>query len=419
MHNKTREDSLFYKHRYGVGIFLLFMAYSFFISGNMKLWQVNSLSYSFHAVDFSVGFCSKVLPGAICNFLFEPITEEKVSVFLNVLVISCFLAISFLLEKVFLKTEREYRPTVAIMCAFFLTGPAAFSTYVKIFCMLDFYWLLFAVLTIFFLSKKQLYIFVIPAFAVSVMVHNGTMICYIPFLVILILYKVAGIEDKKEKTLLYVVLFLAVTASVSVFLYFALYEIDNVKYTMEEFNNIMASKGVTEFEYYNNYFYLQQANSTFEEIYGEDFNWQAFNSEEKNNFVIFLQLLVKRILAHMQFDTLGGNIVHFILVAPVVVFVYRFLFLQIKIKSENKLKKFSYLCSMLLFPATLILSMFFSTDRLRWLSNAFIPLFAFMLFVIYKDNGTMIKEIKSFISKIPLKYLIAYFSLYMITTGTL
>lgn len=127
-----RLKNAFYEHRFGLFFFVFLMAYSFIVSGNMQVWKVDDLTYSFHVVDFSMGFCTKLLPGAVCNFLFDEVTEAKVSTYLNILVAFCFLLVSLLLEKIVLSTGKEYRTPLIFLIAFFLTGPATFSIYIAL-----------------------------------------------------------------------------------------------------------------------------------------------------------------------------------------------------------------------------------------------------------------------------------------------
>ena len=127
-----RLKNAFYEHRFGLFFFVFLKAYSFIVSGNMQVWKVDGITYSFHVVDFSMGFCTKLLPGAVCNFLFDEVTEAKVSTYLNILVAFCFLLVSLLLEKIVLSTGKEYRTPLIFLIAFFLTGPATFSIYIAL-----------------------------------------------------------------------------------------------------------------------------------------------------------------------------------------------------------------------------------------------------------------------------------------------
>ena len=60
----------FKNHIYFYGIFAFVLLYDFLAVG-IEPWDSANVYYSFYLIDFSFGFCSKILPGAIYNFLFD------------------------------------------------------------------------------------------------------------------------------------------------------------------------------------------------------------------------------------------------------------------------------------------------------------------------------------------------------------
>ena len=413
-----RLKNAFYEHRFGLFFFVFLMAYSFIVSGNMQVWKVDDLTYSFHAIDFSVGFCSRVLPGAICNWLFGTVSEAKVSVYLTVLFICCFLMIAFMLEKLFLRTETEHRYAIIIMIVFFLTGPGAFTPHVGMFGMFDFYWLLLSVLSVLFLEHKYLRFAIIPCMFLMAFIYHGALICYIPFLVLVVLFKISITESKKEKAVLFIILAAAVAAAVAISLYMMVFEYDNVRLTVDELKNMLQERGVTSTEYYEESFY-SWTDEQIEEYYGLNTEIVDALTDIEGGFMELIAVILLRIMVLLHISNFRTSISHYILAAPVVFVLLRFLFIQIKETHKNKLKRFSLFCAGGMFFFTVIVSALMSTDRVRWLSNAMLPLFAFVLYTLYKGEEADRAKISALIEAIPLKIIVPYYILYAVTVRAL
>lgn len=413
-----RLKNAFYEHRFGLFFFVFLMAYSFIVSGNMQVWKVDDLTYSFHAIDFSVGFCSRVLPGAICNWIFGTVSEAKVSVYMTVLFICCFLMIAFMLEKLFLRTETEHRYATIIMIVFFLTGPGAFTPHVRMFGMFDFYWLLLSVLSVIFLEHKYLRFAIIPCMFLMAFIYHGALICYIPFLVLVVLFKISITESKKEKAVLFIILAAAVAAAVAISLYMMVFEYDNVRLTVDELKNMLQERGVTSTEYYEESFY-SWTDEQIEEEFGlgkEDF---YLTTDADKGFSGMIKAMIQRVTIHFRLKYIGKNLTHFILIAPVIFVIMKFLTNQLKENKANKLKSFCLFCAGGLFFFTTIVSGVMSTDRIRWLSNATVPLFAFVFYTLYKGEETDRAKISSIIEAIPMKLIVPYYVFYAVTVGAL
>jgi hypothetical protein len=71
---------------------------------------------------------------------------------------------------------------------------------------------------------------------------------------------------------------------------------------------------------------------------------------------------------------------------------------------------------MVLFTFTLIIGRFLSTDSLRWFSNALIPIFSFLFYIIFKANEETKEKIIGMISRIPIINIVVYYAVYAIFT---
>lgn len=382
------------------------MLYSFVIVGNCSVWEIDSDMYAYHAVDFSMGFCTKILPGAIYNFLFDELSYSKVAFYETVIIIILFVVISVLLEKVMLKMDLEHRKTGLILIFFFLTGPLTFSIYVYGLGILDVYWIVASVLFFILLSKKQLNIFIVFIFLFAIMIHYAAMICFVPFFAVIMIYKLSCTTDKKKKRMIAASLVISVISSVALFAYFMMYETENLTYTLEEFREILKSKGVDSTYFYE--FALYRYTAGAEAEYGII----SVDTSEGMTILTLIKVLFQQIQIHMELFDISADLVIIFLMIPTVVFILSILGHMFKSEKENKLKKFSFLCMIMLFFATLICSVFMSTDHVRWMSHAFLPLFSSLLYVLYSEGKEAWRYVDKQVSRIPIKLLISYFLVY-------
>lgn len=362
--------------------------------------------YSFHAVDFSMGFCTRILPGAIYNFLFDEISYSSVAAYETVIITVIFAVVSVFLEKVMLKMDPEYRKTGLILIFFFLTGPLTFSIYVYGLGIIDVYWVIAAVVFFILLSKKRLNIFIVLTFLFCVTVHYAAMICFVPFFAVIMIYKLSCVTDKNEKVLLTLSLVISVVSAVALFIYFLSYENDNLNYSLEEFRAFLESRGAQSSRYYEYGLYRYMGDEV------DKYEIVTFDLDGGFSIEKLVKILVQQIQIHMELFNISADLGIIFFILPVVVFILRAVFRMFKNENENKLKKFSFLCMIMLFFATLICSVFMSTDHVRWMSHAFLPLFSSLIYVLYNEGKQAWQIVDKQISGIPIKLLISYFIVY-------
>ncbi|MBQ8028236.1 MAG: hypothetical protein IJ262_02375 [Clostridia bacterium] len=410
--------SFFSDHKLSLFFFGFLMAYSFVISGNLGLWKVDSITYSFHVVDFSIGFCTKLLPGAVCNFLFDEITENKISIYLTVLIAICFFLIGVLLEKIIKETDKAFRKTLFILIMFFLTGPATFSIYTDAFCWLDFYWLFAAVIALLLLIKKQLYFLIVPLMLATVMVHFASILCYIPFVCIIMLYKISETVNKKEKAYLWIVWTATVVSALGLSLYMAVYETEHVKMTMEEMNELLLSRGVDDFKYYDFSFFRDQVADKMPEYYTPETEGLVLNIDMTQSPVkILIDMIYQQMATTLIQASAKGDYKFYIILLPLVIFIYKQLSILFKLSSGQHLKRFSMFCAGALLLVTLFFGIIFSTDTIRWISHSFTPFFAFFLYAFYKEGEEYKAAVENSLKKIPQKVAICYLAIYSISVN--
>ena len=89
----------FNRHYYALIVFEFCIIYSCTILGDFATYGVDKAVSAIHAVDFGMGFCSKLIPGAIYNIFFDNVSKIKTSVYLIILLIGFFFVLSFMIEK--------------------------------------------------------------------------------------------------------------------------------------------------------------------------------------------------------------------------------------------------------------------------------------------------------------------------------
>lgn len=398
------------KHYYAVVIFVFSVIYSCTIPGSFISSGIDDAVLAIHAVDFGVGFCSKLLPGAIYNIFFDSVGNVKTSLYLLFLLLCFFIVLSFMLQKFILKVKAENRKTAFILLAFFLTGPASLAIHVYYPGMLDMYWVFCALLFFVLLSVKQLKPLIFLPFVLCVTIYFASMICFIPFFAIIILYEITCSETKKQKALLCILLIFSVVAAVALGVYFAVCESDNLVYSIEEFHEIYSKKGIDNFFYFDQSLYKDVASYGYDEF--EVFELKSDSAIEKILWEIAL-----RINYNLSAISIKDKLIILALILPVGVFISAFMLSQAKtnIKNKNKFKGFLNICMLILPFFTVFTSVFFSEDLVRWISHSFITFFVSFIFVLYNEGEQAWSWVQERVSKIPFAAVLFYFAFYAAT----
>lgn len=399
------------RHYYALCFFAFFILYLTIIPGDCKIWKIDDSTYSFFVVDFSIGFCSRILQGAIFNLFFDTANTTNVSIFWSVSFLFTAAVICFFAEKVILKTEPEYRKAAILTFLFFFTGPCTFAMHFKTIGLIEFFWVSCLVLFFLVLQKKQLWFLIVPISVMMIFYYYAAIICYVPLLAILLLYKISTLNDKKDRRYLTVVFFGAVILSIFFTFYFVFFERSNLNYTMEEFDNILLSRGVENkgLYYYNFAFYRHMDNLM------DDPNYNLPKVEESTSPLMAFKVIMQQISVTLRLISFSHiTLIVLLLILPILVYIYRYIISEMKKNRDNKLKTFSLFCMAALFPFTLITGFCLSTDVVRWISNAFTPLFIAFIYAVYKNNDW--KSVHKDINSIPLSYLIPYYLVYAFTT---
>ena len=187
------------QHKIGIAFFVFLVLYEWLIVNNGVFWTVNPVTYSLYALDYSMGFCTRILPGAVYGALVGKYEVAPVNAFVTVFFLLLLGALAFFMERFFYAAAPKERKTCLVLVFLFLTGPFTFGILAHEFGMLDLYWVLFFAVGLFLLQKKRLKWLLPLCFAGMCFIHFASLFCYAAVLLLLILFFGAKAESRAEK----------------------------------------------------------------------------------------------------------------------------------------------------------------------------------------------------------------------------
>lgn len=417
---KISIKSFFYEHRFFICAYLFLMLHAFLVPGEGMFWREDAAMYAFHIVDFSMGFCSRILPGAIYRLLTGGIyTQTAVTVYETILISVFFIFLAVFFEKLIISSPVEDRPVMAFLLFLFAAGPFSFSLFIRQLGMLDVYWVYFSSVILFFISKKKLVWFAAPLFFALIMVHYGAILTYIPAILLLMLYLSYHSEDKKTGKRYFFVFLTSLAISVASCFYFVFFERSNLTYSMDEFMKILYSRhaGGGSEAYYDFIFYREFADKQFMHDYIASTGYDVFGGVDVGNsqgitsvlHLIWQQLSGLKILRVIY--NFRSNIPSIVLLVPLLFLLFGFLIFMVK-RQEKTFGKLLFVGSGLLFVVSVAGGMMMSTDINRWVTHAFLGMFVFVLCVLRHEKETALTYFKSVFSRIPKLLAFVYAGMY-------
>lgn len=410
---------IFEKHKYAIFIFVFFVVYNFTIVGNFSFPKISYLCYIFHLVDFSIGFLPELLPGAIYNALFSTTEIEAVNLYVNITYHLFLLVVSFMLEKFLYKFDSKNRFIAFLIVLFFITGPSTFSIHTAEIGMLDMYWLFFAVIFLIMVQNKYLKWFVPIIFALSVVVHFGAMISFIPFFALIVLFE-ASQNEKVSKS--YILIFSgSVLISVATFIYFIANEESNLIMSLDSFRALISERYTPRVEYTPDY-YEFALYRILPENYGVE--TEGFAATNDSSFLlqtfgaflrqVSLNLNVFPKIEKIYFVDFARNVFASM---PIIIFLYKCILSFFKKDRENKLRRFVWFCALCLLPFTFLTSVVCSVDLNKWFGHGVICLFTLVIYGLYKSpDNDYLEKLNNRFKNSSYYVIIIYFVFYMMCT---
>ncbi|MBE6775764.1 MAG: hypothetical protein E7543_06190 [Ruminococcaceae bacterium] len=381
-------------------IFLFLSVYGIGSIFILDTWTMPSSTYVFHLVDFSMGFCSRFLPGAIYNFLFDNTSIHAVSVYSFVMYLFFLALVAFLSQKLINKADKEIKSSLMITLLFFFTGPTIFSMLNFVRGSLDHYWIYFAALSVLFLSNKYCYGLIAVFSLLCVMVNVGAMVTYVPFIVLLMMYKTTTISNKKEKNSLWFIIMLTISLCLLLTVYFMIFERSNLVYDLEDFSAILKSRGYVEDKSY--YF----STILYSEDYYDETEVAVLNSLNATYPGSIARLLF-RIWLTLKSLNFEEAFYPLLLMFPALVIIFSFISKVFK-SNKNKIRKFTLFCMCGMFFITIFSGLFLSTDTCRFLGHSYTILFTCALYISQYEKENTADLYKTISKKVPLCFILIY-----------
>lgn len=408
MKAETSKSKVFFQKNkvFFVSFFSLALYHLFFMLDSVNQ-TVNPVAYEFHAVDYSLGFCAKLLPGAIYHLLVGKYNETAMTVYVRIISLLLILLLSILTQRIYTALSDHTKNSVLLFLILCIACPCTFYYALQFEGCLDAYWIILFLLCVLFMQNKFLR-WAIPLLAFSmILVHGGAILCYIPLAALVLLLKTVVSEDKKEKAALFTVFVLTVVVSFGAVGYFALYNHANLKVSdIDQLGKFFDSRDVKSRFYYEWYFFEASVDGGVQQ---DDFPEFLFSSSASP-----LVQLVFKVLRQMYYTVSTSDYIR-----PLPQLLYALplfaglaaVLLKFVRRSKKAAIRLLGVCFLLLPLFSIFSGLAFSNDVLRWFSHALICLFGGVICASCFADATCFCEIEAFIgrhSPIILPYLIVY-----------
>ena len=358
-----------------------------------------------------------MLPGAVYHLFFKDVYLEQLNVYLTILVMLFFACVALLLAKmVVTQPTQSQRNTLLVLIIFYLSGPCTFSIFTYQLGILDFYWLPLSALFMLLVSNKYLKYLIPLIFALSILVHFSCFLSYLILYSLILLFRIATAEDKKEKRGFLIVFACSLVLSLVLTVYFITHEQNNLTYSFDAFHREQQKRTLSFDEIYRIYYddalykYYEEGNISFE---------RARSVPLLTGTGAFAQI-INGVYAQFKktmdmYDAARGFRLRFFFSAGLLAPLYA-LFVKYwarKIKEGSRLQKITCCLCIVQFPFTM-LGALFSPDVSRFLTHAFLIQFTLFFYVLFKEKETNV--IKALLPRfIGSREVLIYYLIYAIT----
>ena len=405
-----------FRHKYFFVIFGGILLYEWAVAGLFSVWRTHTSFLQYYALDYGMGFASYILPSALYRAVFGDPDVKVLSTVFTVLMLLLFAVLALFLERLLQRAAPEDRRTAGVLIFLFLTGPFTFSPYVLTLGIPETLWLWITVCFFVCLSRKELFLLCVPLCAAVLLVNFAGILCYIPFFCLLLLYRLSAEPEKSGKILLTVTFIAAAALSVGLCAYLVVFGKRNMVYSMEEFNEILRSRGVTELYYIDSLLYERYEDPFSEEALAMMLRSPLYTPGDSLTAAqAFMNLLLIRgstVLLHWKNTDLLHYAVPLLAALPVTGVLFRFCFAELTDRANTKLRRFVFFCWPVLFLLSLSVSVFMSFDLIKWITFLFLPLLAFFLYVFYREPKTTALRLQAAVASVSFAHILIYCAVY-------
>ncbi len=428
--NNINETSFFYRQRYFLFFFAFFIVYQFTVVNHCRIVPTNGLTYTYHLLDFSFGFCARFLPGAVYNFISGgDAAVWKVTAWDLFLTLSLFVFVSYALSRFVLSfEEKEIRQRMFALCLFFVSGAFTFAGFTLTLGVHDLNWLLLSAVFVFALQRKY-FRPALPVLAVlSALIHYSTLVSYLFLFALLLLFETASKQDKKEKRVCALLFFVTVFSCAAVSLYLIATEKNNLVYDIEAFDrelNLRSRSGEDAVD--DNYFrfalygdlecyeMIRAVVPRIHPLIGEGSALPAPVVEVLNKAWQQISIHIETLKTYPHFyEQLFAEL---LLLAPALGFFLRFWIDMIRRAAarKNRIEVFVFVCAIVQFPLMIVIWHFMSWDKVRYVTNAFLIQFTLALYVMYHRREDAAELIRKYLTKKNAAFAALYYLVYAST----
>lgn len=338
---------------------------------------INSNYYPLYALDYSIGFCSRILVGSVISLFTDRVNLHALSIALMIVYFIVCVLVCAAINK---SLKNQSNNLVFVFAAVLLVSPY-FTTLVRYFGTMDVLWLLCMVLSFMLIDKKYARWLIPFICVVGSALHNAFVLAYLPAIAVFVLYKYAEKPDKKS---LAFVIVTAVFAAASV-IYFIIFGDDTIKITQEQLLDTVNQRlGGVNFNKTYIIFSLFNDDPRIEQLdgFGEYVKFMLWYTADRN-------------------DVLSNVGLYLYFIISTAIFAVPFYAVTVRmIKSAQKpLMKFVYACPFAYIPAVLI-SVLTSTDTDRFINTFILSMLFTLLLYAASGNADFKAIIDSFYEKI-------------------
>jgi hypothetical protein len=385
---KKKICEVFLKHEVEILIFFV-MFFRLIINMPLKTYEMvyNSHILMPFLVSFKLGIAQRFLVGSIIQLFTNKISLDIIWGISFTSTIIFFLLVSVLAGKVYRKTEEKYRFPLIMVVLLFLFSPLSsqFATSNSLFGRMEVFHQTFILLAAICLGSKKT-VWLIPFFSIiCISIHQVYVFFYFAPLLLILFYKAAVLQNKKDKAVYIAVLSITLITSSVCFLFFQFYQKLNVNSAQEMIDVIYTYADL------KSPYYVEKPlqEDFFDMVYFTGITEQAakFGFPEVDRRVIYI---------------LYG----LLLLSPLVWFFRSFW--KKCIKSEtSKIMKFVYFAACMM-PIAAIPAFILTLDSGRWFASLLFMQFFLVIFFVSQKEEAVLSALSSFYNTVISKWRAVY-----------
>lgn len=344
--------------------------------------------YQFFLCDFSAGFVSRVIVGAVTSLFLDAVSIEQMTAIASTAVLISLVLLAVIIGAALRKGLKE-RAFVPVLFALVMTfEPVIVQSNYMFLGTLDVYSLIVFLLTLITYGTPLFYVAAPLLSLLGMTVHYHYMFSFFPAVIALFVYDTFLAEKKSRRVGSAAGLCVTAASGGSLFLYFVFFAKDHLQCTADEFYDLMVSRFDVTPYVRKSLEKVMDGNAVFRDyfdyyIFG--YNKGAFYYDSGADFIDFLR--------RDRIARAPGSLYakYFALALPVLLaFAALWMVCAAGRKGSRKLPYIAFACILLaLFP-----ELFISSDVPRWFSATLTCQFA-LLFAVYLRGDRTVREILS------------------------